>query len=643
MERTAKRVGAAIGVAFAGAVAYGTVQLNKQINAMDELSKAAQRSQMPTEEFSRLAHAANMSDLSMGDLVTSMGRLQRAQDAAAKGLAAPLQAFERLGVRVRDASGQMRNSREVFMDVAEAFRKGRGSTDVMAAGMQIFGRSFQNMIPMLLDGREGLEALADESDRLGHTLSTEAGRQAEEFNNKMARLKIGMDGVWRTAAIDLLPKLDDFATLLNSQEFRSGFGYIINSAVTAAQKLAELAVTTANVTTFLAEEVAARTHGAAADDIVRLEQEAERIKKQLAFAANRPAAGAAGNWMRDVVGLPTTDELQTRLGQLETMIQQWYDNPPKPGPGQRQLADFYNPAGTDFDFNPAATTAATNAADLLAQANEAARLSEQRLTEQMMDGEAVRLRWLDRIDDMVARVEGPAAVATLHFRRELAELNAALAVGEVSFEDYTRAAQAMGQTLGNVVAEVDAATGEMTVFAEQAARNIQSFLGDATYDLLDGNFRDIADSFSDMIKRMMAELAASKLLEALGALGANNSGTWWGSLLGGLSGKRAAGGPVRAGGTYLVGERGPELLRMGGNGGHITPNHMVPAMAAAGGMQVVVNNHGPQRVSAREERQQMPDGSVLRRMVIDVVADDLANGGAIGRAGKSRFGWREQV
>lgn len=35
---------------------------------------------------------------------------------------------------------------------------------------------------------------------------------------------------------------------------------------------------------------------------------------------------------------------------------------------------------------------------------------------------------------------------------------------------------------------------------------------------------------------------------------------------------RAAGGPVSAGGTYVVGERGPELLTMGARGGYVTPN-----------------------------------------------------------------------
>ena len=51
------------------------------------------------------------------------------------------------------------------------------------------------------------------------------------------------------------------------------------------------------------------------------------------------------------------------------------------------------------------------------------------------------------------------------------------------------------------------------------------------------------------------------------------------------SGRRAAGGPVSAGMTYLVGERGPELFTPSVSGG-ITPNH------ALGGGGIVVNIYG---------------------------------------------------
>lgn len=58
--------------------------------------------------------------------------------------------------------------------------------------------------------------------------------------------------------------------------------------------------------------------------------------------------------------------------------------------------------------------------------------------------------------------------------------------------------------------------------------------------------------------------------------------------LGGIFGRvfgggRAAGGPVSAGRSYLVGESGPELLTMGASNGHVTPN------ARLGGMELHVH------------------------------------------------------
>lgn len=48
-----------------------------------------------------------------------------------------------------------------------------------------------------------------------------------------------------------------------------------------------------------------------------------------------------------------------------------------------------------------------------------------------------------------------------------------------------------------------------------------------------------------------------------------------------LTGARATGGPVSAGGLYLVGEAGPELLRMGASGGNVIPAQSVGRVLAA--------------------------------------------------------------
>jgi hypothetical protein len=55
----------------------------------------------------------------------------------------------------------------------------------------------------------------------------------------------------------------------------------------------------------------------------------------------------------------------------------------------------------------------------------------------------------------------------------------------------------------------------------------------------------------------------------------------------------ASGGMASAGGTYLVGERGPELLTMGARSGYVTPNH---ALGGGGPININVNGADPNEV-----------------------------------------------
>jgi hypothetical protein len=68
------------------------------------------------------------------------------------------------------------------------------------------------------------------------------------------------------------------------------------------------------------------------------------------------------------------------------------------------------------------------------------------------------------------------------------------------------------------------------------------------------------------------------------------------------------GGPVWSGGTYLVGERGPELLRMGASSGNITPNNKMGAAyhitvnVAPGGDLVEAGRQTVRAIQAYERR-----------------------------------------
>ena len=74
----------------------------------------------------------------------------------------------------------------------------------------------------------------------------------------------------------------------------------------------------------------------------------------------------------------------------------------------------------------------------------------------------------------------------------------------------------------------------------------------------------------------------NKAISGIGS--ALSGGKGFGGFLGGLFGKER-GGRVSAGGAFVVGERGPEILQMGSKGGNIIPNSQI-----GGGGDSVVNN-----------------------------------------------------
>lgn len=90
---------------------------------------------------------------------------------------------------------------------------------------------------------------------------------------------------------------------------------------------------------------------------------------------------------------------------------------------------------------------------------------------------------------------------------------------------------------------------------------------------------------------------------------------------GGFS-ERAAGGPLLPGKRYLVGERGPELLEMGSQGGHMTPNHRL----GGGGGSTASMAHAVAAAIAGSGLQVVMDGNVVGRLQ-GKRADLLARGG----------------
>lgn len=125
--------------------------------------------------------------------------------------------------------------------------------------------------------------------------------------------------------------------------------------------------------------------------------------------------------------------------------------------------------------------------------------------------------------------------------------------------------------LGEMTVEYEQSTSAWVAFAEQGARNIQDAFAEFLFDPFSEGLRGMARGFVDAIRQMLAQYLAFQAITGLGGALSGSTNPFLQSIGGFLTGKRALGGPVTAGGAYLVGEAGPELF-VPRSSGQIVPN-----------------------------------------------------------------------
>lgn len=215
-KKLGKQIGIALGTAISAAAAGTVYALNGAIQKMDETYNAAKKVGDSTENFSRLNYAAGLADVGMDQLVTTMGKLTKSQAAALDTTSEQAKMFEALGIKVVDTSGKLRGSTDVMLDFANKFAEMKGSPEAMAAGFALFGRSFQDMIPLLEQGSDEIRRLMMEADALGVTVSDKTGAAADQFRDQLDKLQGAIGGVWKEVAVGLLPNLDTAAQRLTT-------------------------------------------------------------------------------------------------------------------------------------------------------------------------------------------------------------------------------------------------------------------------------------------------------------------------------------------------------------------------------------------------------------------------------------------
>lgn len=145
--------------------------------------------------------------------------------------------------------------------------------------------------------------------------------------------------------------------------------------------------------------------------------------------------------------------------------------------------------------------------------------------------------------------------------------------GYINAETRTRALASANdelyQSLDRLDEPLPETANQLSVFADQAARNMQSAFADYLFNPFDQGLEGMLQQFAGIMQQMIAEAAAAQIFEALGLGGSDSGGGALGGVLGAIFGGgagagtvpgKANGGRVRAGQPYMVGEVGRELF-----------------------------------------------------------------------------------
>ena len=183
-EKTKKYSAAAAGV-VAGLAGLAI----KAGQTADELNTLSAQTGINTETLQELQYASGLVDVEVSTITGSLKKLTSQMKKAKDGNKTTSEAFEKLGVKVTDANGNLRDNEEVFYDLLEALSKVENETDRDAAAMELFGKSASDLNPIIQDGGKKLKELGKEAKDAGLIMSQDALDGANRFNDALDKLK----------------------------------------------------------------------------------------------------------------------------------------------------------------------------------------------------------------------------------------------------------------------------------------------------------------------------------------------------------------------------------------------------------------------------------------------------------------------
>ena len=206
----------AVGALGAGASLAGIFALTKSVaEASVEMEAMLKKVGLNGKEFGGLAYAAKVSAVPIETLTGGLEKLNKTVGLTIIGknkIAAQL--FTHLGISLKDASGHARSTAALMPQLADAFMKTRDPAMQAFMATTLFGKSGQELLPVLLQGSEALKEFAAEGAKLVYAMSPEQKKGLKEFEDQWIGLEMAAGGFKKEIGAELAPVLSPLIAMV---------------------------------------------------------------------------------------------------------------------------------------------------------------------------------------------------------------------------------------------------------------------------------------------------------------------------------------------------------------------------------------------------------------------------------------------
>lgn len=197
--------------AMVGVISGSIGDIKDKLRELGDSVKGAKAFGLDISTFSQLQHGLKLDPT---ELTTGLKHISEKLQEAKLGNQSAITSFSRLGISMGEISNMSLD--QVLMRVSSGLNQLGDPAAAMALGLDLMGRSSQNMVGKLAQGTGAINANINAAREMGLVLSNQDGSKIEAANKAWSEMKRQIDGVWTQITVALAPAFESFAKAAGS-------------------------------------------------------------------------------------------------------------------------------------------------------------------------------------------------------------------------------------------------------------------------------------------------------------------------------------------------------------------------------------------------------------------------------------------